>query len=691
MKSGTRQAENGQPIETGNTLNRYADRDCAIRDGFPRLGTKFAARIAWREGPRRQLPGYGLPSHLLLHVTRRSLRLATDVEISRHRDFEQPSDLGEAARNSPGSNRGGRSAKIRTGMSILVLACVYASLHGAIAVSTPRFEPTVHNDDWAYTTPVRTLCERRQFQLHRLTGALALPQIVAGWVVCELGGGFRFSLLRNMMVWHGFVPIVLLWLLLRLLGLPRGHATCGALLFLTNPIVVSLTWSFQTDIVYVSFILAALIMTLLAERHGNALGVAAATLLLLLACLTRQSGILVAAGVAGYWAMKRRWGWAMLTSLVIPLTLAAENSLILQSSLTYLPMAKNHVRTALSDLSPGRLLYSCYETLHILLFLGLTLLPLIALANAGRHSSRSIVMVIAAAILIAGVYLLDVPNHRSVLLGNYVYTGERWGIGPPTLEISNAAPRGVATGGESTTAARVLGVVGFLSGCYLLPTLALALGRLVGAIRRWQADPQLLVELAFWSSLAGTICSTALIGHVVVDRYVIALCPLATPLLLRRNVSARSLRWAVLPVCLFGASVAWAGVVDYWRWNGARWAAAEWLESQAVSPDRIDGGYEYNALYDTLGLPPELLSPEERQRRAGIMRARAGKDAYCLRFRPRPDEDVVAQFPYDSPTMGAAEAIYVTRQAANKTLSTGGIVPQAATSPKQNRRSPAQP
>lgn len=617
--------------------------------------------------------------------------MATDVDISRHVGSHQPGDPGEAARHAPGTSGRDHAVVVRTTASILALACVYASLHGAIAASTPRFEPTIHNDDWAYTTPVRTLCERRQLQLHKLTGALALPQIMAGWVVCELGGGFRFSLLRNMMVWQGFVPIVLLWLFLRLLGLPRSHATCGSLLFLVNPIVVSLTWSFQTDIVYVSFLLAALIMSLLAERHGNVLLVVAAALIMLLACLTRQSGILVALGAAGHWAMRRRWGWAAVTSLVVPLTLATENWLIVQSSLTYLPMAKDHVRTALWDLSPGRLLYAGYETLHVLLFLGLTLLPLVVLANAARHGLRTIAMVIVAAILIAGVYLLDVPSHRSVLLGNYIYTGERWGIGPPTLEISNACPRGVATGGESTTVARALGVVGFLSGSFFLPKLAVAFGRLVGAMRCWRADPGTLAELAFWTSLAGTIASTALIGHVVVDRYVIALCPLATPILLRPSVSARRLRWAVLPVCLVGAVVAWAGVVDYWRWNGARWAAAEWLESQGVSPDRIDGGYEYNALHDTLGLPPELLSPEERQRRAGIMKARAGKDTYCLRYRPRPHEEAVAQFPYESPIMGSTEAIYVTRQVADRTPPTKGLVPQAATSPQRNRRTLTQP
>ncbi len=173
------------------------------------------------------------------------------------------------------------------------LTLVYVVLHGAIALSISAFEPAVHNDDWVYTLVVKRICEQGQFQLHRLSGALALPQILAGAVWCKAAGEFSFTALRTMMVLHGILPVWLLWLFLRQLNLARAPATLAVLLFCVNPITVSLTWSFQTDLVYLSFVLAALIMTLWADREPKPLDsafrlVLAAAVLLLLAFLTRQ-------------------------------------------------------------------------------------------------------------------------------------------------------------------------------------------------------------------------------------------------------------------------------------------------------------------------------------------------------------------------------------------------------------------
>ncbi len=570
----------------------------------------------------------------------------------------------DAARENGGWGRASHVSRGGRLVPVVTLACVYAALHGAVALGIPWYEPTIHNDDWAYATPVRTLCDEGRFQLHRLAGPLALPQILAGWAFCELVGGFSFSLLRTMMVVHGIVPVLLLWHLLRTLGFPSRLAWCGCLLFVVNPIVVSLAWSFQTDLVYLSFTLAAAIGILVADRDGKPQTLVLAAVMLLLGCLTRQNGIFVAAGGAAYLAFRRRWSWAMVTALVIPITMAAEKWLVFQSSLTYLPLAGAHVRQALSDLSPGRLFHGFYETLHVLLFLGLALSPLLLFSGVTRKGYRGVAAVLTGAVLLGGVYLLDAPKKRGVLLGNYVYIGQRWGVGPATLEISNADPVGVAAGGEEKPAVRILNLVGYVSGCLLLGTLVFTVARLCSALRRWTADPLTLVELTFCLSLAGTVCSSALIGHVLVDRYVMLLCPLAIPLCVRPDASARRLTAAVLPVCVLSAWVAWAGTADYWRWNGARWAAAAWLESRGVGPERIDGGYEYNALHDTLGLPPEIMRPADRKRRAEILKARAGRDTYCLRFRPDPSEEVTAKIPYDSPIMGAAEAIYVSRQRA---------------------------
>ncbi len=152
------------------------------------------------------------------------------------------------------------------GLALGGLTLVYIVLHGVIAQGIPSFEPATHNDDCIHAVAVQRLFEAGQFQLHPITGPLAVPQILAGWLVCEAVGGFSFTALRTMMVLHGIVPIWLLWLILRRLNAGPVPASLAALLFCVNPITVSLTWSFQTDLVYLTFVLAALLVTLRADR-----------------------------------------------------------------------------------------------------------------------------------------------------------------------------------------------------------------------------------------------------------------------------------------------------------------------------------------------------------------------------------------------------------------------------------------
>jgi hypothetical protein len=261
--------------------------------------------------------------------------------------------------------------------SVLLLTTAYIALHASIAWSIPSFEPAVHNDDWTYSFAVQKLCDEGKLQLHRLTGPLSLPQVLAGWAVCEVWGGFSYSALRAMMVVHGIVPVWLLWALLRRLNFTHGQATLGTLLFLVNPITVSLTWSFHTDLIYLSFLLGALLAGLRAEESQRATHVAWSTCLLALACLTRQGGIYIAAALALYWCLKRKYRWALSVLSVVPLTLLVERWLTTQSSLTYLPFAKGQIIGAVADMSVGRLIYCLMETVRLVSFLGLLLLPLL--------------------------------------------------------------------------------------------------------------------------------------------------------------------------------------------------------------------------------------------------------------------------------------------------------------------------
>lgn len=642
------------------------------------------------------------------------------------------------------------------GWALGSLVAVYVILHGAIAMGIPAFEPAVHNDDWVNALVVKQLCEEERFQLHRLTGALALPQIIAGWAWCQAVGGFSFTALRTLMVLHGLLPVWLLWWFLRRLNAGRAAAMLSTLLFCVNPITVSLTWSFQTDMVYLSFILGAMLATLRTNRgaalracgadafpHGEraasdetqeahehragrcpkdvqlasasvidpcfvrakkivssfeARFVLVAAGLLWLAFLTRQNAIFVTAGVAAYWGLRRHWLWLTCTLALIPLMMFAEKWLTGQSELTYLPWVKGQLIRSLGNWPVGRIVFCTYETLHLVMFLGLLLLPMLVAAApelmrtkhvaaplrdaelgfgeterqgtgmsclSARVSVGRCMWLLAALALVTGVLLIDIPSQRPVLLGNYIYVGERCGVGPATLEISNANPAGVARGGQHPILISLISVAGLIGGTLMLVVLGDATKRFARAIRFCSCGPRFLADVAFWASLAGTLAASVLIGRTPFDRYVLLLCPLAMPLCIRADVPLRRLLAIVVPVTVLLAVVSYVGVVDYWHWNHARWQALSWLDSQGVGPERIDGGYEFNAIHNTLALPPEIMTKKDWQQHAAILDASRARETYTLRFTVQPQDHVAARFGYQTHLRADTQYIHIVQNREN--------------------------
>jgi hypothetical protein len=269
--------------------------------------------------------------------------------------------------------------------------------------------------------------------------------------------------------------------------------------------------------------------------------------------------------------------------------------------------------------------------------------------------------VAVAGALMSVIVLLDMAANRTVLPGNYLYVGQRWGVGPPTLAVSAHDPAGVARGAETSIWNRSLALLGVCGGCWVASALLAEYGGGLLAFRRWVAEPRTLVRLAFGASVLSVLTVSALIGRLLMDRYVLLLCPLAIPLCMRPGPIPKSRLLASLIACVLLAAVAYGGVVDYWRWNAARWQATAWLESRGVSPECIDGGYEYNGLRDTLGIPSELMSAQDRERERQILAARRRKPVYTIRFGPSPGQRTIARFAYKTPLYPVPQYIYVTQ------------------------------
>ena len=84
------------------------------------------------------------------------------------------------------------------------------------------------------------------------------------------------------------------------------------------------------------------------------------------------------------------------------------------------------------------------------------------------------------------------------------------------------------------------------------------------------------------------------------DRYLLAVVPALFVLVLvneARSGSIRMLRWRgalSLALIVIYAADSVAAIHDYLAWNRTRWIATGTLMQSGVSPNQIEGGYEFN-------------------------------------------------------------------------------------------------
>jgi hypothetical protein len=421
---------------------------------------------------------------------------------------------------------------------LLILTTGYLLLHGALAWAISRFEPATHNDDWVYVPPAQEFYETGEFQPHPIAAALAMPQIIAGGWLFHAAGGFRYGLLRDAMVLFGVLPVWLMWMLFRKLRFSRSQATWGAFLLMLNPLTVSLTWSFQTEIPFLTFALAGLVFLLWGEGpKGNRWAICPACLALLFMSLTRQTGLCLVAASVLHLGMQKRWAAGLMVGCLIPITLAIENHVTTDAGLIYLPYAKHVLLAQVSAFSAKTLFLMLYEGLHLVGFLGVFILPVIM---SGRTALPPRGLLWACGLVMGAAFVLDGLTGLTPALGPYLRLEPAFSLGPVTLEVpANATVEKTSSHTPALFAFRVLAGLG---GTLLLAHLLMGLGTVIRAVLLAcsvrESDSQevnsdeieqrrQLIVLWIWSALTGILLTSVMMGRRPFDEYLILALPLS--------------------------------------------------------------------------------------------------------------------------------------------------------------------
>jgi hypothetical protein len=267
------------------------------------------------------------------------------------------------------------------------------------------------------------------------------------------------------------------------------------------------------------------------------------------------------------------------------------------------------------------------------IYLGLFTLPIGLLFLDLTRKRRLAILLVVSATLLALAQLLHVGFAGNILSDR--------GVGPFTLAHTD----NFFTFTGSKASVVTLGLLALVGGALLLEMLARALR-------------------SARSTYVGTVCLSfaglyfvSLLLVQQFDRYMLVYLPLlAIPAMveLRRTPPARAAVAAAVAALLLYGAFSVSAVHDYLAWNRTRWQAIGQLTSDlAVTPERIDGGFEFNGLY---------TYSEDYVRKPNKSSWWVESDEYVVAFDVLPGYDVFKVYPVKSWLPAGIKRIYTLRR-----------------------------
>jgi hypothetical protein len=466
------------------------------------------------------------------------------------------------------------------------------------------------NDDWAYGLPVKWLVENGRLRFTDQGAMTLITQVFWGALFASIAG-FTFTVLRVSTLVIATVGLAASYLVGREVGLPRWLAMVVTGLFVVNPVFISLSHTFLTDVHFWSLTMLAVFLLLRGVRRGHAVSYWAGWAVILAATLIRQVGLAIPIGLVVALALKDGFGRSWLVSVLVP-TLAlfavvlaypkvVQSTIGLSAAYAYSQNSLGLIFVDLMHLRLGALKPFLYAVGCGLMHLGWWMLPLLVLLPSfpgasdrpGKVVLTPFIAVGSAAVVTAllwatgglmpvgspGCILVDLgtgpqtmvgePPHAPVLFWVAVTAVSAFGAALLVLALASTARRSFAQLLSSRNH-RPLWLPAFLimvGTVYWLP---------FGYYGPW-FDRYLLLEMSLLGLLiAGEATRSAGRGL--------------------RPSAPRLAAAAALALVYLGFGIVSAH--DYLAWNRARWAAVRSLmKAQDIAPTDINGGFEFDKYF----------------------------------------------------------------------------------------------
>ncbi len=466
----------------------------------------------------------------------------------------------------------------------LLLAMVWV---GTALLVNPRGDFPL-NDDFSFGRTVFNLTERGVLQFDDWLSMTLLTQVLWGAGFCKLFG-FSFTVLRCSTLLLGLIGLFAFYRTIRLVSSGSGLAFIGALTLAFNPLFFSLSYSFMTDVPFISLVSLSVLFFCKYFRDEQLKWWLLATVFAVLALLVRQLGLLLPMAFTFTWLLVKKWNGRQLVIGLGPLVIGLLSYFLFMQwfvATQGLPDTFGTFPKLFKRLTDDNFLEVCLNRVGgLLLYLGLFLLPFNLLILQRPKNRRLLLHTIAWCV--AGSWLIW-QGMSQFPSGNILYN---LGLGPKTLKdgfyFINVKPM------LSASVLKIIAVFGLLSGNLLIINLVNKLS----TIRHSESPRQAVILFLF-------LCILIYGGFLLLDvhffdRYFIPLF-LFTTLLLSPDPGFTGSTAGLTSVLVFSSWLMMAGFSagathDHLSWNRARWKALDHLTNDlGISPNQIDGGFEFN-------------------------------------------------------------------------------------------------
>jgi Dolichyl-phosphate-mannose-protein mannosyltransferase len=514
------------------------------------------------------------------------------------------------------------------------LAIVAVFVAGWLMVGPRSNVPVI--DDWVYAWSVEHLLDTGRLQVLEISAFYPITQILWGALFARVAG-FSFVVLRGSTVVLAVFGCWAVYLTLRELDCRRSTALLGALALAFDPVYFALSFSFMTEVPFVSFSTMALYWYVRAIRRHEPLAVWAGCLCAMAAFLTRPIGIVLPLALLPALVGGRDWRATARRSvapLVITLSVMAALQVEMPRALGLLSWAairEDYLRWWFTVPITDYLRWN----VDVLFVLAFPFAPLLlAYAVRWRHAAETAIAAIILAIVCRvalGHVVMPLPD------------GQTWSL--RDIAARSMLDGSVASSSWSLRATPLVALLGLLTVGALL---------MIG-VRRCLHGTGRRERVVF--ALAGLqiVCINAL--WLYNDRYYVVFAPLLAIVGAQALDRDRLGQGVAAGLLIVWASIAISGTRDMLAFNETCARLAAELEASGIPAWDIDAGYSLDGW--RLYAHPERLPPGANRQFDVPFVTSNRPTHYSITNSPLPQSEVLRVVPLEHVSWQATRVVYV--------------------------------